>query len=204
MIFRYVELNALKATEDAHSRQMIPSFVVDLSPPDNSNSHPTVVTLHTHTNEVQVFTSLPSSPTTISKKMLEASDADILRHSQQPRTILVRKNDMYIETNLLPLNFILNTTELATTCGILIKAMPPRQCSKGDYLCTIYLVDETSFLPVIVTVFSTELDKLDIFTVNLSRTVHRRALDRPFFYRPSTLRSTRIKSQRVRRPAIRE
>ena len=61
MIFRYVELNALKATEDADSRQMIPSFVVDLSPPDNSNSHPTVVTLHTHTNEVQVFTSLPSS-----------------------------------------------------------------------------------------------------------------------------------------------
>ena len=111
---------------------------------------------------------------------------------------------MYIETNLLPLNAILSTTELATTCGVLIKAMPPRQCSKGDYLCTIYLVDETSFSPVIVTVFSSELAKLDIFTVSLRRTIDRRALDRPFFCRPSTLRSTKIKSQRVRRLAIRE
>lgn len=204
MLFRYVELSALKSADETDSRQIIPCFVVDLSPPDDSDGHPTVVTLHTHTGEVLILTSLPSSPTTISKKVLEANDANILRSSQQNRTILVRKNDMYIETNLLPLNAILSTTELATTCGVLIKAMPPRQCSKGDYLCTIYLVDETSFSPVIVTVFSSELAKLDIFTVSLRRTIDRRALDRPFFCRPSTLRSTKIKSQRVRRLAIRE
>ena len=204
MLFRFVELSALKSADETDSGQIIPCFVVDLSSPDDSNSHPTVVTLHTRANEVLILTSLPSSPTIISKKVLEASDASILRSSQQHRTILVRKNNMYIETNLLPLNSILSTTEVATTCGILIKVMPPRQCSKGDYLCTIYLVDETSFSPVIVTVFSSELAKLDVFTVDLRRTIDRRPLDRPFFCRPSTFRSTKIKSQRARRLVFRE
>ena len=173
-------------------------LIVDLSPSEDSNLHPTVVTLHTHTNEVLIFTSLPSSPSTITKKILEADDATLLRQSQQQRSILVRKNNMYIETTLLPLNDILSTPESATTCGVLIKALPPRQCTKGDYLCTIYLVDETSIAPVIVTVFATELAKLEIFTVVLFRNVECSVSDRPFFYLLSMFRNIRTKSQRPR------
>lgn len=198
MQFRYFELNTLNPEVYSDTRQMARCLIVDLSPSEDSNLHPTVVTLHTHTNEVLIFTSLPSSPSTITKKILEADDATLLRQSQQQRSILVRKNNMYIETTLLPLNDILSTPESATTCGVLIKALPPRQCTKGDYLCTIYLVDETSIAPVIVTVFATELAKLEIFTVVLFRNVECSVSDRPFFYLLSMFRNIRTKSQRPR------
>ena len=205
MLFRYVELNALKAAEDSDSRQMVRCFVVDLSSPGDSSAHPTVVTLHTSPSEVILYTSLPSSPSTISQKALEAEDAALFRHSQQQqRTVLVRKNDRYLEAKLLPLDALLSTTDLATTCGILVKVMPPRQCSKGDYLCTIYLVDESSLAPVIVTVFAAELAKLEIFTVALRGEIDCSASDRPFFSLRSMSRSTRTKSLRARRRAIPE
>ena len=83
-----------------------------------------------------------------------------------PPTISVRKNEKYSQQPIKMLSLIDQSDDRLNLSGIIVKAMEIQQCSSGDYRRNIYIVDESTLTPFLISVFFKEFDQGAILGVS--------------------------------------
>ncbi|KAK8794062.1 hypothetical protein JH06_3418 [Blastocystis sp. subtype 4] len=142
-------------------------FCVDYTQAEDSGSHlPTTVAINLGSNYL-IYSSSVSRPDYIRALAFSATNTPSSTPVKQPKatTISVRKNDKYSDQPLKTLALIRSDDRTINLSGIIVKAMNIQQCGSGDYKRNIFIVDESSTVPFLISVFFRDRCSGDVFSV---------------------------------------
>lgn len=140
--------------------------------------------LFVHSQLVLVYSSSVSRPDYIKALAVNATNTPSPTSVKylKSSTISVRKNDKYSDQPLKTLSTIRSDDRTVNLSGVIVKAMEIQQCGSGDYKRNIFIIDDSSTVPFLISVFFKDQCSGDIFSVTYLSVLDSRCWDPPFSF----------------------